>query len=68
METGAAQGNPENENVIDKPNQDLEIKVNPAEEILIPKAMQPYINKEINFDVFLEILTERVDKLRVAID
>lgn len=30
--------------------------------------MKPYINKEINFQIFLEILTERVDKLRVSID
>lgn len=29
---------------------------------VIPVAVKPFLNKEINFDLFLEMLTDKVDK------
>ncbi len=37
------------------------------EEIIIPKRIKPFINKEINFKFFIDLLTEKVDKMRVKI-
>lgn len=34
---------------------------------VIPLAMRPFLNKEINFDLFLQMLTERVDQQRTYI-
>ena len=39
----------------------------PEEEIVVPPKMRPFIDKEINFDLFLEMLTERVDEQRVRL-
>ena len=36
-------------------------------EVVIPVAMKPFIEKEINFQVFLDLLTEKVDMQRVSI-
>ena len=33
----------------------------PIGEIVIPVALKPFLNKEVNFELFLEILTEKVD-------
>lgn len=30
-------------------------------------ALRPFMNKEVNFDLFLEMLTEKVDQQRVAL-
>lgn len=40
----------------------------PNEEIIIPVSMKPYIDKELNFQIFIDILTERVDLLRVSLN
>ena len=37
------------------------------EEVVIPVAMRPFLNKEINFQVFLDLLSEKVDPQRVSI-
>jgi hypothetical protein len=39
----------------------------PQEEIIIPLALRSFMNKEVNFDLFLEMLTEKVDQQRVAL-
>lgn len=41
--------------------------VGPQEEIIIPLALRPFMTKEVNFDLFLEMLTEKVDQQRVAL-
>jgi hypothetical protein len=40
----------------------------PEEEQIIPVAVKPYLDKELNFDLFLELLTEKVDEQRVTLD
>jgi hypothetical protein len=37
------------------------------EEIVVPVQIKPFLNKEINFNLFIEMLTEKVDQQRVAI-
>jgi len=39
-----------------------------TEEHVIPVAVKPYLDKELNFDLFLELLTEKVDEQRVTLD
>ena len=58
----------------DDPDQDVsQIKINvetinqdvgdnPLDQINVPNAIKPYINRTVNFDLFQEILTDRVDK------
>jgi predicted patatin/cPLA2 family phospholipase len=36
--------------------------VGPQEEIIIPLGLRPFMSKEVNFDLFLEMLTEKVDQ------
>ena len=62
------------------PNQDIsQIKINldtinqdvgdnPLDQIVVPNAIKPYINRTVNFELFQEILTDRVDKLRIKLD
>ena len=38
------------------------------DEVVIPMAVKPYLNKELNFDLYLQLLTEKVDPQRVRID
>ena len=38
------------------------VDVGPQEEIIIPLELRPFMNKEVNFDLFLEMLTEKVDQ------
>ena len=37
------------------------------EEIKVPDEIKPYINKEVNFKLFTELLMGKVDKMRVDI-
>jgi hypothetical protein len=39
-----------------------ETDVNPNNHIIIPNNKKPYINKDINFELFVDVLTEEVDK------
>ena len=39
----------------------------PGEEIIVPVKIKPYINKEITFNFFIEMLTERLDPQRILI-
>ena len=34
-------------------------------EIVVPHNMKPYINKEINFKMFIDLLMDKVDQQRV---
>ena len=38
------------------------------DEIEIPFELKPFLNKEINFTLFVELLTEKVDEQRVAMN
>lgn len=38
-----------------------------TEEIIVPQQFKPYMNREVNFKLFQEILMERIDKSRVTI-
>jgi hypothetical protein len=40
---------------------------NPIEQIIVPNSIRPYINRQIDFDLFNEIMTERVDQQRIKI-
>ena len=40
----------------------------PEEEHVIPVAMKPYLDKELNFNLFLKLLTDKVDVQRVNLD
>ena len=37
------------------------------DEVVVPVAMWTFINKEVNFELFLEILTEKIEKQRVSL-
>ena len=39
----------------------------PIAEVMIPNNVKPFLNKDINFDLFLEMLTEKVDAQRVSL-
>ena len=43
--------------VVEKPA----VEEEPVVEVIIPVAVRPFLNKDINFDLFLEMLTEKVD-------
>ena len=44
----------------------IEEKDQLEDEIEIPFELKPFLNKEINFTLFVELLTEKVDEQRVA--
>jgi len=44
-----------------------EVSLDLLEEVVVPATMKPYINREVNFKMFTEILTERIDKSRISI-
>ena len=37
------------------------------EDIIVPVSMKPLMNKVINFDLFLDLLTEKLDEQRTAL-
>ena len=53
----------------DTPYTDQVYDLDPLDkEIVIPASMKTLIDKEINFDLFVEMLTDKVDKQRVRLD
>jgi hypothetical protein len=34
----------------------------PVEEVRVPTNMKPFLNKDINFELFVEMLTNKVDR------
>ena len=47
---------------MDDQKRDPEQDEGPKEEVVVPVAMRPFLDKEINFQLFLELLADKVDK------
>lgn len=48
--------------------QDPENSLYSQEEVIIPAAMKPFLSREINFQVFLDILSDKVDAQRILLN
>ena len=62
----------ESESKLEKYQIKIDTEVVPNEEdpfqIIIPNNKKPYINKDINFKLFIEVLTEEADQMRVCLN